>query len=105
MYKCPDHLKELVSIYLDPFRYQLMATGTIVSMDLTKWVEVKFLSSGKAEEVADFFAHIFLKHGAPETAIKKHQQVTKLLNTNHKTTTAFHPQKNGQVERLNHCFP
>ena len=87
----------------------------IVAVDyLTKWVEVQALPTGKANGVAEFFVNqIFLRHGAPEQIITDRgkcfiadltQEVAKKLQTNHKTTSAYHPQANGQVERMNHTL-
>ena len=92
----------------------------IVAVDyLTKWVELKAMPTGKAEDVAEFFVNqIFLRHGDPERIITDQgkffvaeltQSVVKKLHTNHKTTSSYHPQANGAVERMNHtlrqCFP
>ena len=87
----------------------------VVAIDyLTKWAEVKAMPSGTAIYVADFFVEqIFLRHGAPEQLITDRgkcfvaeimQAVNKLLTTNHRTTSAFNPSCNGQVERLNHVL-
>ena len=32
------------------------------------------------------------------------QGILQVLQTNHRTTTAYHQQANGQVEQLNHTF-
>ena len=90
-------------------------TNIIVAVDyLTKWVELRALPSGTAEDVAEFFvSQIILRHGAPEKIITDKgkcfvsvlmQAVTKKLHTNHKTTSSYHPQVNGQVERMNHTL-
>jgi hypothetical protein len=87
----------------------------VVAIDyLTKWAEVKAMPSGTAIDVAEFFVEqIFIRHGAPEQLITDRgkcfvaeimQAVTKLLTTNHRTTSAFNPSCNGQVERLNHVL-
>ena len=87
----------------------------IVVVDyLTKWVELRALPTGKAVDVAEFFvSQIFLRHGAPQQVITDRgkcflaeltQAVLKKLQTNHKTTSAYHPQANGQVERMNHTL-
>ena len=87
----------------------------IVAVDyLTKWVELKALPNGKAEQVAEFFVNnIFLRHGAPEEIITDRgkcfvadltKEITAKLLTNHKTTSSYHPQANGQVERMNHTL-
>ncbi|KAI9565174.1 hypothetical protein GHT06_008951 [Daphnia sinensis] len=87
----------------------------IVAVDyLTKWVELKAMPTGKADDVAEFFVNqIFLRHGAPEQIITDRgkcfvaeliQAVVKKLHTNHKTTSSYHPQANGAVERMNHTL-
>lgn len=87
----------------------------IVAVDyLTKWVELKTKKTGKADDVAEFFvSQIFLRHGAPEKIItdrgkcfvaKLTQAVGKKLHNNHKTTSSYHPQATGAVERMNHTL-
>ena len=67
-----------------------------------------------AREVADFSVHdILLRHGAPRSlttdqgkcfVARMMQGILQVLQTNHRTTTAYHQQANGQVERLNYTF-
>ncbi|KZS18242.1 Uncharacterized protein APZ42_015657 [Daphnia magna] len=87
----------------------------IVVVDyLTKWVELKALPSGKADVVASFIVEqIALRHGVPESIISDRgkcfladitQSVFDKLGTKHKTTASYHPQANGQVERMNHTL-
>jgi hypothetical protein len=87
----------------------------IVAVDyLTKWVETAAIPNGTAEEVARFFVDsIVFRHGAPKTLISDrgkcfiadlNARVLKLLQTNHATTVAYHPQANGAVERQNHVL-
>ena len=75
----------------------------IVAVDyLTKWVETAAIPNGTAEEVARFFVEsIVFRHGAPQTLISDrgkcfiadlNARVLKLLQTNHATTVAYHPQ-------------
>ncbi|KZS10183.1 Uncharacterized protein APZ42_025413 [Daphnia magna] len=81
---------------------------------LTKCVELKAMSTGKADDVAEFFVNqILLRHGAPEQTITDRrkcftsdltQAVVKKLHTNHKTTSSYHPQANGGVKRMNHTL-
>ncbi|KZS08331.1 Uncharacterized protein APZ42_027714 [Daphnia magna] len=81
---------------------------------LTKWVELKAMRTGKADDVAELFVNqILLRHGAPEQIITDRgkcftsdlaQAVVKKLHTNHKTTSSCHPQANGAVERINHTL-
>jgi hypothetical protein len=101
---------------LGPF--PLSNTGNkmiIVAVDyLTKWVELRAMPTGKADMVATFFVEqIVLRHGAPESIISDQgkcfiatltQAVMKNLGTNHKTTSSYHSQANGLVERMNHTL-
>ena len=84
----------------------------IVATDyLTRYAETKAVPRATAVEVARFFVHdIVLRHGAPAVLITDRgavftaellQQVAKLTHTNHRKTTAYHPQTNGLTERLN----
>ena len=87
----------------------------VVAVDyVTKWAEAVALPVAGAREVADFFVHeILLRHGAPKSlttdqgkcfVARMMQGILQMLQTNHRTTTAYHQQANGQVERLNHTF-
>ncbi|KAM7296834.1 DDE-type integrase/transposase/recombinase [Ixodes scapularis] len=84
----------------------------IVATDyLTKYAETKALPSGTALEVAKFFVEsIVLRHGAPQVLITDRgssfmaqltQEILRLSHTDHRQTTAYHPQTNGLTERLN----
>ena len=69
---------------------------------------------GKVDVVTQFMADkIVLRHGTPESIITDRgkcfladitQNVWKQLGVNHKTTSSYHPQTNGQVERMNHTL-
>jgi hypothetical protein len=87
----------------------------VVAVDnVTKWAEAVALPVAGAMEVADFFVHeILLRHGAQRSlttdqgecfVVRIMQRILQVLQTNHRTTTAYHQQANGQVERLNHTF-
>ena len=87
----------------------------IVALDyLTKWAETAALDSGSAEDVTAFFVtNLVLRHGAPKSIISDrrkcfvfelNQKILKLLDTEHLTTTSYHPQTNGLCERLNHTL-
>ncbi|UYV70961.1 hypothetical protein LAZ67_8001260, partial [Cordylochernes scorpioides] len=77
----------------------------------SRHVETAALLRGTATEIADFFLkRIVLRHGAPKILIsdrgssflsKLLTQVLKICNTIHKKTTSYHPQTNGQTERMN----
>jgi hypothetical protein len=87
----------------------------IVAVDyVTKWAEAAALPIAGAQQVADFFLNeVLLRHGAPRKlttdqgkcfTAKMMQKVVRAMETNHQTTTAYHPQANGLVERLNHTL-
>ncbi|XP_059351391.1 uncharacterized protein LOC132087992 [Daphnia carinata] len=87
----------------------------MVAVDyFTKWVETRAMPTGTAPDVAGFVVEqIYLRHWSPETIVTDRgrcfiaelfQEVTRLLSTNHKTTSAFHPSSNVQVERMNHVL-
>ncbi|UYV80952.1 K02A2.6-like [Cordylochernes scorpioides] len=77
----------------------------------SRYIETAALPRGTAEEIADFFLQrVVLRHGPPKTIIsdrgscflsKLFKQVLKICNTLHKKTTSYHPQTNGQTERMN----
>lgn len=98
---------------LGPF--PLSSTGNkwiVVATDyLTRYCEAKALPRGTSAEIARFFLHsIVLRHGAPAVVITDRgtaftsaltEEVMKLTYTDHRRTTAYHPQTNGLTERLN----
>ncbi|KAM7288648.1 uncharacterized protein ISCGN_028848 [Ixodes scapularis] len=98
---------------LGPFPPSTMGNRwIIVATDyLTRYAETKALPSGTAVEVAKFFIEsIVLRHGAPEVLITDRgssfmaqltQEILRLSHTEHRRTTAYHPQTNGLTERLN----
>ncbi|KAM7307592.1 DDE-type integrase/transposase/recombinase [Ixodes scapularis] len=98
---------------LGPFPPSTMGNRwIIVATDyLTRYAETKALPSGTAVEVAKFFIEsIVLRHGAPEVLITDRgssfmaqltQEILRLSHTDHRRTTAYHPQTNGLTERLN----
>ena len=84
----------------------------VVATDyMTRYAETAALPKGTAQEVAKFFIHqVVLRHGAPEVLITDRgtaftaelmQGVLRYSNTDHRRTTAYHPQTNGLTERLN----
>ena len=108
---------ERMGIYLiGPF--PLSKSGnrhTIVAVDyLTKWVITKAVPTADSKELVNFLVHrVVLQHGAPTFLISDRgkcltssfsKQLYDVLQTNHLTTTAYHPQCNGLVERFNHTF-
>lgn len=84
----------------------------IVCIDLfTKWIETRALSSSTASKTAKFIAEqVLCRHGAPAIMISDQgtnfisstiKQLNKFMSTLSNTTTAYHPQTNGQTERVN----
>ena len=84
----------------------------VIAVDhFTKWVEIRALEQNDAQSIAQFFYEdVICQHGVPE--ILSTDQGTEFINellavlTNtyhihHIRTTAYHPQGNGQVERVN----
>ena len=80
----------------------------IVPVDyLTKWVETAALDSGSAEDVAAFFVTnlvLIISDRGKCFMAELTQQMLKLLDTDHLTTTSYHPQTNGLCERLDHTL-
>jgi len=76
--------------------------------------KLQALPSGKADVVTDFIVNqIVLRHGVPECFVtdrgkcfsaKLTQGVWEKLELIHKTTSGYHPQANGQVERKDHTL-
>lgn len=84
----------------------------VVATDyMTRYAETAALPRGTAQEVAKFFINqVVLRHGAPEVLITDRgtaftaelmQGILRYSNTDHRRTTAYHPQTNGLTERLN----
>lgn len=87
----------------------------IIAVDyFTKWVIAKAVPRATTSELVNFFVkRIVLQHGAPLSLISDRgkcfkadfmEQFLKAFETNHLSTTSYHPQCNGQVERFNHTF-
>ena len=83
----------------------------VVAVDhFTKFSIVKAIPNATSESTVDFFIErILLKHGAPTKLLTDRgrnftshfsRDLFCRLQTNHVTTTAYHPQCNGLVERL-----
>lgn len=72
------------------------------------------MRSATAREVAEFFVEdVVLRHGAPESMVTDcckcsiadfTKEIMRLMEVDHRTTTRYHPQANGLVERLNHTL-
>ena len=76
----------------------------------TKWPEAFALPDMEAVTVAKIYVeYIILRHGVPNKIITDRgntfiaavfREVTELLNNKHSMTTAYHPQTDGQAERM-----
>ncbi|KZS07216.1 Uncharacterized protein APZ42_029109 [Daphnia magna] len=89
-------------------------TNIVVAIDyVTKWAETKALPRAGATEVDFLVKCVLLRHGAPRQLTTDQgrcfmaevtQKVLQAMETNHTPTTAYRPQGNGLVERLNHTL-
>ena len=83
----------------------------VVKCALTQWVELVPLRTVSSAEVAQaLFDHVFCRHGSMETVVSDNgtefvnqtmEQLHRLLQQNHLTTTPYNPQANGLVEGFN----
>ena len=123
----PNHRDEISlnpQVILEPFeRWALDFVGPInppsnqrvyilVCTDyMTKWVEAKALIRANEESVLTFlFEEIFVRFGVPRELVtdggppfNSHgfKAMLQKYHINHKMTTPYHPQANGQVESTN----
>ncbi|KAM7307341.1 DDE-type integrase/transposase/recombinase [Ixodes scapularis] len=77
----------------------------------TRYAKTNFFPLGTAVELAKFFIEsIVLRHGAPKVVITDRgssfmeeltREILRLSHTDHRRTTAYHPQTNELTERLN----
>lgn len=76
----------------------------------SKWPEAKAIPSKEATSVAKFLYELFLRHGFCPIVISDQgrefcnritDQLFALTGTEHRVTSAYHPQSNGLVERFN----
>eukprot|EP00253_Pinus_taeda_P031083 PITA_31083 len=85
--------------------YILVATGYV-----TKWVEAEALPRAIEDSVIQFLFHLFVRYNLPREIITdggpqfSRNKIAATLNNyhvQHKITTPYHPQANGQVESNN----
>ena len=98
--------------FIGPFPNSFGFSYILLTVDyVSKWVEVKATRSHDAKVVADFVkANIFSRFGIPRALISDkgthfyNKTIGALLrkyNVTHKTSTAYHPQTNGEAEISN----
>ena len=98
--------------FMGPFPPSFGYTYIIVTVDyVSKWVEARATKTDDAKAVMDFVkTNIFDRHGVPKAIIsdrgmhfcnKVVENLLKKHNVIHRTSTAYHPQTNGQAEVSN----
>ncbi|XP_040932062.1 uncharacterized protein [Gossypium hirsutum] len=99
--------------FLGPFPYSYVNKYILVAVDYeSKWVEAKAYPTNDAMVVMRFIhIHVFTRFGTLRAIISDEGShfVNKWLkwlldkyDVKHKIATAYHPQSNGQVKRVNH---
>jgi len=97
---------------MDPMTKVKYDSILVITDRLTKYAYfIPYLESSNAEDLAyTFLRVIFANHGMPETIIsdrdklftsKFWKSLMDQLGTKHKLSTAYHPQTDGQTERIN----
>nr|GEZ15761.1 reverse transcriptase domain-containing protein [Tanacetum cinerariifolium] len=84
----------------------------LVAIDyFSKWVKVKLLPNNDARVIVKFLKSLFARFGTPRAIISdcsthycndQFEKVMLKYRVTHRLSTAYHPQKNGQVKVLNH---
>ena len=76
----------------------------------SKWPEAKAIPTKEGSQVAEFLYTLFLRHGfcpcvisdqGSEFCNRINECLFKLTGTEHRVTSAYHPQSNGLTERFN----
>ena len=83
----------------------------VVTEYLTKWAEAKAVKTDMAVHVATFmYENIISRFGCPKILVSDRGshflnelfvKMTTKFRINHRKTTPYHPQTNGQTERVN----
>ncbi|CAM8944285.1 unnamed protein product [Rhodiola kirilowii] len=97
---------------MGPFPVSCGFTYILVAVDyVSKWVEAKATRADDAKTVVDFLStNIFCRYGVPKAIISDQgthfynrmmAATLKQYHVHHRTSTAYHPQTNGQAEISN----
>ncbi|CAM8913962.1 unnamed protein product [Rhodiola kirilowii] len=98
--------------FMGPFPVSCGYTYILVAVDyVSKWVEAKATRCGDAKTVIDFLrTNLFCRYGVPKAIISDQgthfcnrmmAATLKHYHVHHRTSTAYHPQSNGQAEISN----
>ncbi|CAM8920461.1 unnamed protein product [Rhodiola kirilowii] len=98
--------------FMGPFPVSCGYTYILVALDyVSKWVEAKATRCDDAKTVIDFLrTNLFCRYGVPKAIISDQgthfcnrmmAATLKHYHVNHRTSTAYHPQSNGQAEISN----
>ena len=97
---------------MGPFPISLGNSYLLLAVDyLSKWVEAKATRTNDSKVVVDFIkSNIFVRFGTPRVVISDRgthfynrsvEALFRKYNITHRTSTAYHPQTNGQAEVSN----
>ena len=98
--------------FMGPFPVSFGFTYILLAVDyVSKWVEEKATRNDDAKTVIDFLkSNIFARYGLPRALVsdrgthfcnKLMEAMLKKYGVNHRISTAYHPQTNGQAEVSN----
>ena len=98
--------------FMGPFPPSFGCEYIVLAVDyVSKWVEAKATRRDDAKTVVEFLkTNIFCRHGTPKALISDQgthfcnrvvAQALKHYGVHHRTSTAYHPQTNGQAEVSN----
>ena len=96
---------------IHPHSSKGMAYIIVATEYLTKWTEAKAVKTNTAANAAIFmYENIILRFGCPKILVSDRgthflnemfQELTTRFDIDHRKTTLYHPQTNGQTERVN----
>ena len=87
------------------------SSGPVATEYLTEWVEAKVVKTNIAAHMATFmYENIISRFGCPKILVSDRrthflnsliQEITDRFQIDHRKITPYHPQTNGQTERVN----